>query len=339
MTKKLINNPDDVVDEMIEGILASHGDRLRRLDSHPRALVRTGAPAGGKVGILIGGGSGHEPAFIGFIGPGMADAVTIGNVFAAPPPDPIVEATKAIDGGAGVLYLYGNYAGDVMNFDMAAEMCGLEGIDVRQVRINDDVSSAPTDRRDERRGIAGDIFVFKVAAAAADRRLSLDEIERLAHHARERTRTMGVGLSPGSTPATLKPNFHLGPDEIEFGIGGHGEPGVERTKIQPADAITDSLLRTILDDMPIPSGERVAMIVNGCGSTALMELYIVARRAHRTLADRGIAVHSTIVGSFITTMEMAGCSITLMHLDDTLTDLLEAPADCLMLKTPWDGAA
>ena len=230
------------------------------------------------MGILIGGGSGHEPAFVGYVGKGLADAAAIGNVFASPGPEPVLEATKEINGGAGVLYLYGNYAGDVMNFDMAAEMAAMEDIEVRTVLVTDDVASAPPDRREERRGVAGDFFVFKIAGAAADLGADLDAVEAAARKANEATLTMGVALEPCSLPATLRPNFTLGDDEMEIGLGIHGEPGVERGPIRRADHVADTLLDRILAELDAGAGDSVAVLVNGLGATSLMELYILYRR-------------------------------------------------------------
>ena len=333
-TKKLLNDPDDVIEEMLDGVLAAHPRHLVRA-GHPRAL---GAPRGergprdGKVGLVIGGGSGHEPTFLGFVGRGLADAVAVGNVFASPPPDPILACARHASGGAGVLFMYGNYAGDVMNFDMAAEMAALDDVEVRTVLTTDDVASAPPERRDERRGVAGNFFSFKAAGAACDRGLDLDGCERVARHANGATYTMGVGLSPCSLPQTRRPNFELGDDEMEIGLGIHGEPGVRRGPLESADAVTDALLDAILADMDPGRGERVAVLVNSLGATPPMELYLVNRRVHARLADAGIDVHATWVGPYCTSLEMAGASVTLHRLDDELTALLEHPADCASFR-------
>ncbi len=331
-TKKLINDPDAVVDEMIEGMLAAHPRHLRRAPGHRRALAAAGAPRAGKVGIVVGGGSGHEPTFAGLVGRGLADAVAVGNVFASPPPDPIVACAHAADGGAGVLFVYGNYAGDCMNFDMAAEMAAMDGLDVRTVLTTDDVASAPPGRREERRGVAGNAFVFKVAGAAADRVLPLGEVERLARHANARTFTVGVALSPCSLPQTLVPNFEIGADEMEVGMGIHGEPGVLRTALRPADAVVDDMLERIFAECGAASGDRVAVMVNSLGSTSMMELYILQRQVKRRLDERGIALHRSWVGAFCTSLEMAGASVTLMWLDDELTALLDHPADAVQFR-------
>lgn len=331
-TKKIINDGDRAVDEMLDGIVAAHPKHLRRLEEHTRAVVAVDGPRSGKVGLVIGGGSGHEPTFVGFVGKGLADAAAIGNVFASPPPDPILECTKAASGGAGVLYMYGNYAGDVMNFDMAAEMAAMDDIEVRTVLTTDDVASAPRDRRERRRGVAGNFFIFKAVGAACDRGLSLDEVERVARKANDRTFTMGVALAPCSLPQTRRPNFEIGGDEMEIGMGIHGEPGVARAPLGSADAIVDEIMDRILDEMAAASGDRVAVLVNGLGATPLMELYIMNRRVKSRSDDAGLGVHATWVGNWCTSLEMAGASVTVMHLDDELTALLDHPCDCAMFR-------
>lgn len=323
--KKLINDPYAVVDEMLEGFVAAHPQYVKMV--HPRGVVRAVPPKPGKVGILIGGGSGHKPAFIGYIGPGGADGVAVGNVFASPPPDPILAVTKAIDTGAGVLYSYGNYQGDIMNFDMAAEMAGMEGIRVETVLVTDDVASAPKDQISRRRGIAGDFFVFKAAFAKAEQMATLDEVKAVAIKANENTRTMGVALAPCTVPAAGKPNFSLGEDEMEIGLGIHGEPGVRRGKLESADAVAEALTLKILEDFPIKSGDEVAVLVNGLGATPYMELYILFRKVAQMLREREIKIYRSYVGEFVTSLEMAGASVTLMKLDDELKILVDAPCD------------
>ncbi|MCG8359754.1 MAG: dihydroxyacetone kinase subunit DhaK [Kiloniellales bacterium] len=330
--KKLLNDPNDAVDEMVEGIVAAHPQYLRQLDSHPRAVVRADAPVQGKVGILIGGGSGHEPTFIGYVGKGLADAVAVGNVFASPPPDPAYEASKAIDGGAGVVYLYGNYAGDVMNFDMAAEMCAMDDIAVETVLVTDDVASAPRAEREKRRGVAGDVFVFKCAGAAADLLYDQAAVVRTAHKANDACLTMGVALESCSLPQTGEPTFSLGPDEMEIGLGIHGEPGVRRGRLESADAVIDNMLDMIFAEMPLGAEDSVAVLVNGLGSTTLMEQYVAFRRVHQRLTERGTRMHSRLIGSYCTSLEMGGLSVTLLQLDDELTRLIDHPADCVMFR-------
>ena len=332
-TKKLINSGADAVDEMLEGILAAHPEHLYAVEDMPRAIVAKNGPRNGKVGLVIGGGSGHEPTFLGYVGKGLADAAAIGNVFASPPPDPIVACAKAADGGAGVLFMYGNYAGDVMNFDMAAELLGLDDIEVRTVLTTDDVASAPPEQGNKRRGVAGNVFIFKAAGAACDLMYSLEDVERVARHANSRTYTMGVALSPCSLPQTLKPNFLIGEGEMEIGMGIHGEPGVARGPLRSADEVTDQLLDGILGEMgAAEAGDRVAVLVNSLGSTPMMELYIMMRRVKARLEDSGLLIHTSLVGNYCTSLEMAGASITVMHLDDELQELIDHPCDCAMFR-------
>ncbi|MFO1144455.1 MAG: dihydroxyacetone kinase subunit DhaK [Amaricoccus sp.] len=332
-TKKLINDGNAVVDEMLDGILAAHPRHLARA-GHPRAIVARDGPRPGKVGLVIGGGSGHEPTFVGFVGRGLADAAAVGNVFASPPPDPILACTNAVSGGAGVLYMYGNYAGDVMNFDMAAEMAAMDDIEVRTVLTTDDVASAPRDKRARRRGVAGNFFIFKAAGAACDLMLPLGEVERIARKANDRTFTMGVALAPCSLPQTRRPNFEIGDDEMEIGMGIHGEPGVARGPLEPADAVTDAIVDRLLAEMAAASGDRVAVLVNGLGSTPLMELYVMNRRVHQRLDAAGLGVRANWVGNWCTSLEMAGASVTLMHLDAELKTMLDHPCDCAMFRVP-----
>ncbi|MBB4276085.1 dihydroxyacetone kinase subunit DhaK [Rhizobium mongolense] len=329
-TKKLINSGANVVDEMLQGVLAAHPDRLYAAKDMPRAIIAKNGPRKGKVGLVIGGGSGHEPTFLGFVGKGLADAAAIGNVFASPPPDPIIACAKAVDGGAGVLFMYGNYAGDVMNFDMAAEMLALDDIEVRTVLTTDDVASAPSDQMHKRRGVAGNVFIFKAAGAACDLLYSLDDVERAARHANSRTYTMGVALSPCSLPQTRRPNFLIGEDEMEIGMGIHGEPGVARGPLKTADEVTDELMDSILQEMNASPGDRVAVLVNSLGSTPMMELYIMMRRVQSRLDDSGLVIHTSLVGNYCTSLEMAGASITVMHLDGELQRLIDHPCDCAM---------
>jgi dihydroxyacetone kinase-like protein len=323
--KKLVNDPFAVVDEMIDGYVAAHPDLVKRAPGgNGRAVVRADAPIADKVGVIIGGGSGHEPAFMGYVGQGSADGCPVGNVFASPPPDPILAATRAVNGGAGVIYSYGNYAGDVMNFDMAAELAGAEGIEVRTVLVTDDVASAPS--TDDRRGIAGGFFVFKAIAARAAEMVSLAEVETTARKANARTRTMGVALSACTVPAAGRPTFSLDETEMEIGLGIHGEPGMRRGPIETADKVTDALLDAILADMPLAKGERVAVLVNGLGATPAMELYIMFRRVAARLSELGVTIHRSYVGEYVTSLEMAGASVSLIHLDDELARLIDAPA-------------
>ncbi|WP_102960485.1 dihydroxyacetone kinase subunit DhaL [Mangrovicella endophytica] len=331
-TKKLMNAPEMIIPEMIEGMVGAHPDLLRVAGNTGRAIVAVDGPRPGKVGIVVGGGSGHEPAFAGYVGRGLADASAVGNVFASPSPEQILDAARAADGGAGILFLYGNYSGDVMNFDMAMEELNAAGGQARSLAVTDDVASAPRDRWRERRGIAGDFFVFKVAGAAADRMLGLDEVLRLAGRANDNTRTMGVALSACSLPQTRRYNFEIGEDEMEIGMGIHGEPGIRRGPLETADQVATALVEAVLADLDLPRGSQVAVLVNGLGSTALMELYLLHRTTKRILDERGITIHRSFVGEYATSLEMAGASVTLLKLDDELTSLLDHPCLTPALK-------
>lgn len=336
-TKKIMNAPENIIPEMIEGMIGAHPDLLRAAGPTGRAIVAVDGPRPGKVGVVVGGGSGHEPAFAGYVGRGLADAAAVGNVFASPSPEQIQDAARAADGGAGVVFLYGNYSGDVMNFDMAAEELAAAGIPVRSVAVTDDVASAPKDRAHERRGIAGDFFVFKVAGAAADRMLPLDEVERLTRHANARTRTMGVALSPCSLPQTRRAHFDIGPDEMEIGMGLHGERGISRGPLETADQLAASLVAIILDDLGLHRGDEVAVLVNGLGSTSMMELYLLHRKTRHVLRDRGVGIARSWVGEYATSLEMAGASITLVKLDDALRSLLDHPCRTVGLTVGQAG--
>ncbi|AUJ65695.1 dihydroxyacetone kinase (plasmid) [Aestuarium zhoushanense] len=324
-TKKLINAPEDIISHALEGMLSAHPDMLTVEGATGRAVVAKDGPRDGKVGVVIGGGSGHEPAFAGYVGRGLADAAAVGNVFASPSPEQIMDAARAADGGAGVIFLYGNYTGDVLNFDMAAEECESIGVPARSVQVTDDVASAPKGREGERRGIAGDFFVFKIAGAAAEQGRDLDACYAAAKHANDNCRSMGVALTACSMPQTGKLNFEIGHDEMEIGMGVHGEPGMRRGKLETADEVTDELMETILNDMPLGQGDEVAVLVNGLGATGPLELYIMHRRVAQILGERGVKIHYSWVGEYCTSLEMAGASVTLLKLDDDLKALLDTP--------------
>ncbi len=324
--KKLINDPDAVAAEAIEGLALAYPQYLRKLDG-VMAVVRRDAPVAGKVAVLTGGGSGHDPMFSGFVGPGWADGSIAGNIFTSPPPPPIYEAAKAVHGGAGVLFLYGNYAGDVLNFDMAAEMLAEEGIRVSTVRITDDVASAPPERRNERRGIAGDFFVIKVASARGEEKVGLDQVTASAEKANDNMRSMGVALSSCVIPASGRPIFQISESDMEIGMGLHGEPGVQRRPILPADPLAADMMGRILADLSAKSGDEVAVLVNGLGATPLAELFIMFRTASRLLKDAGLTIARTYVGNIASSLDMAGCSFTVMRLDAELKRLLLAPAE------------
>jgi len=311
--KKLINDPNQVARETIEGLALAYPQYVRQLEGF-QAVVRRDAPAANQVAVLSGGGSGHEPMFAGFVGRGMAHGSVAGNIFASPPPTPIVATAKAIHSGAGVLFLYGNYSGDVLNFDMAAEMLEADGIQVRTVRITDDVASAPHDRVEERRGIAGDFFVIKAAGARAE-------------EGNENTRTMGIALSSCIIPASGRPIFNISDEDMELGMGLHGEPGIQRGPMQSADEVARLMVRRILDDLPFRRGEEVGVMVNGMGATPLAELLILFRTIHRMLCESGISIARSFAGNFATSLEMSGCSVTLIRLTPLLRRLILAPAE------------
>lgn len=330
--KKIINDPRNVVPELLDGMVEAYQGRLRLIPGG-FGLVKTQIPDG-KVALLIGDGSGHEPLFHGYVGDNMADGAACGYIFTSPTPDVVLEATRAVHRGSGVLYLYGNYAGDNLNFDMAAEWARTEGIRVETVRIWDDIASAPPDRPDDRRGVAGDIFVIKIAGAAAAALHTLDGIVRVTRRARDRTRTLGVAVKAGSLPESGKLTFELGDDEIEIGMGVHSEPDVLREKIVPADALTTKMMDMLLADLPLVRGDEVCLLLNDLDSTTQMELLIVNRKVRELLRAREIQVHDTLLGSFATTQEMAGFSITLMKLDDELKTYYDMPCRSLRL-TRW----
>lgn len=329
--KKLINAPQDAVDECLAGALAAHGAVIGPVPATGRAVMARHGPRAGKVGIVIGGGSGHEPGFWGYVGQGCADAAVIGNIFAAPPPGPILAASRAVHQGAGLLYIYGNFSGDVLNFEMAAEMAEAEGMPVRAVVTTDDVASSPPDAREARRGVAGNVFVFKIAGAAAEAGASLADCEAVTRRAALRTYTMGLALEPARLPETRLPSFELGPDDMELGVGVHGEPGMVRHRLVSADDAADLLLDRILQEMNPARGDRVAVLVNSLGATPAMELYILTRRVCQRLSSRGVIVHRMLVGPYYTSLDMEGVSLSLLHLDDELTAYLDQPCQTAAL--------
>ncbi len=323
--QKIINEPKAFVDEMLEGVLLAHPESLRA--AAPRVIVRAGGPRSGKVGIVTGGGSGHLPLFMGYVGFGLADGVAVGDVFASPSSEQILEATRAVDGGAGVLYLYGNYSGDVMNFDLAAELALAEGIETSTVLAGDDVASAPAGAEGRRRGVAGIAFLYKVAGARAESDGSLGEVDAVVQRAAAGLRSMGVALSPCVVPAAGRPTFSLPAGEMEIGMGIHGEPGVRRGALEPAHQIAEQLVDHIVADLPYKAGDEVAVLVNGLGATPREELYVLYRSVHAALAAAAITVRRTWVGEYATSLEMAGASVSVLRLDDELLGLLDAPCD------------
>jgi phosphoenolpyruvate---glycerone phosphotransferase subunit DhaK len=328
--KKLINDPANVVPETLKGFAAANAD-LVTVHLDPDYVVRADAPVQGKVGLVSGGGSGHEPLHAGFVGLGMLDAAVPGAVFTSPTPDPILEATKAVDGGAGVLHIVKNYTGDVLNFETAAEMADLEDIKVRAVVVNDDVAVEDSTWTAGRRGVAGTVLVEKIAGAAAERGDDLDAVAGVAEKVIGQVRSMGVALSACTVPHAGKPSFDLGEDEIEIGVGIHGEPGRHRIPMAGANEITDQLVDPILADLNLDSGQ-VLLFVNGMGGTPESELYIVYTHARERLEAAGLEVSRSLVGNYITSLEMQGCSITVLKLDDELTELWDAPVKTVALR-------
>jgi dihydroxyacetone kinase-like protein len=324
--KKILNEPAAYVDEMLDGLTAAHPEWYQR--AARRVIKRPDAPVKGKVGIVSGGGSGHLPVFTGYVGPGLLDACAIGNVFASPSVDDMADAIRAANGGAGVLRLYGNYGGDVMNFDMAGDIAEMEDIPTTTVLVADDVASAGPGERNKRRGVAGMVYAYKLAGAAADAGHPLAEVTRIAQKAADACRSIGVALTPCTVPQAGKPTFTIADDEIEMGMGIHGEPGVWRGKLKPADAIAGEMLDRLLADRPVGRGDRLSVLVNSLGATPPEELYILYRHVAGALTARGAGIVMPLVGRYATSMEMAGASITLCVLDGELEPLLRAPAAC-----------
>lgn len=330
--KKILNEPFAYVDEMLAGLCAAHPEYYRRTGPEGRVIARAGGSIQGKVGVVSGGGSGHLPVFTGYVGKGLLDACAIGDVFSSPSVDQMAEAIRAADGGAGVLRLYGNYGGDNMNFDMAGEIAEMEGIETTTVRVADDVASARFEERTKRRGVAGLVYAYKIAGAKAEARASLQEVTAIARKAADACRSVGVALTPCTVPAVGKPTFEIAENEMEIGMGIHGEPGVRRGSLKPADAIGEEMVSLLLADMPLRSGDRVSVLVNSLGATPLEELYIIYRYVAGRLADLGVSIVSPLVGRYATSMEMAGLSLTFCKLDAELEVLLKAPCDCPFLK-------
>jgi dihydroxyacetone kinase-like protein len=329
--KKLINDPEAVVVEALEGVAAAHAGRLR-VSFDPAYVTRVDAPISGNVGVLYRGGRGHEPLHGGFVGRGMLDVACPGAVFTSPTPDQMLAATQAVDGGAGVLHIVKNYTGDVMNFETAAELAAGEGIEVASVLVDDDVAVQDSTYTAGRRGVGATVLVEKIAGAAAEAGQPLAEVAALATRVNAQARSMGMALTSCVVPHVGTPTFELAEDEMEIGIGIHGEPGRERVKLEPVDRIVDRLLDPILSDLPFSAGDRVLVFVNGMGGTPLIELYIVYRRVAQVLGERGLTIERNLIGNYITSLEMAGTSITLLKLDDELLQLWDAPVDTTGLR-------
>ncbi len=326
--KKILNDPHQYVEEMLEGLVAAHPQYYRRAGEAGRVIARAAAPRPGKVGIVSGGGSGHLPVFTGYVGAGLLDACAIGEVFASPSVDQMADAIRAANAGAGVLRLYGNYGGDIMNFDMAGDVVEMEDIRTTTVILADDVASAPPEEASKRRGVAGMVYAFKIAGAAAEAGHDLDVVTAVAQKAADACRTVGVALSPCVVPQAGKATFELGDSEMEIGMGIHGEPGVRRGSLKSADEIAAEMLDIILKDRPIEKGDRISPLVNSLGATPPEELYILYRIVKKRIEDAGGEIVMPLVGRYATSMEMTGVSFTLCWLDAELEGLLKAPADC-----------
>lgn len=330
--KKILNQATAYVEEMLEGLCLAYPGYYVQTGTENRVIVRTSQKPKGRVAIVTGGGSGHLPVFTGYVGKGLADACAIGEVFSSPSVDQIVDAIRAVSSGSGVLLLQGNYSGDNMNFEMASEIVQLDGIETRIVRVADDVASASLEERSKRRGVAGLLYAYKIAGAKAETAASLEEVTSIATKAATATRSIGVALTPCTVPAVGRPTFTLGDDEMEIGMGIHGERGVRRGKLLTADAIAEEMLSLLLADMPLQPGDRVSVLVNSLGATPVEELFIVYRYVARRLAAMQVEIVSPLVGRYATSMEMAGMSLTFCKLDDELEALLKAPCDSPFLK-------
>lgn len=329
--QKIINDPSLVVDQMLEGFVKANSDLVSTTENE-RVLKYKNAPVKGKVGVVTGGGSGHKPAFVGYIGRNMVDAVAVGELFSSPPAQMFYDAIREADAGAGVAILYGNYAGDNMNVAMAIEQAEDDGIVVGKVVANDDVPSAPSSDRSRRRGVAGEILMWKVGGAKAAMGGSLEEVLAVAQKAIDNTRSMGVGLSPCILPEVGHPNFTIEPGTMEVGIGHHGEPGIEVAPLESAEQIARRMCDVILPDLPFKSGDEVVVLVSGLGSTPLMEQYILYGEVEKILESKGIKVHKSLVGNYFTSLEMAGATLSVMRLDDELKECFDYEADAVSFK-------
>lgn len=329
--QRIINDPDNVVNDMLKGFLKAHGDVVSPT-ANPRVVKFTEAPIEGKVGIVTGGGSGHKPAFAGYVGKNMVDAAAVGEVFSSPTAGAFYDAVKAADGGKGVAVLYGNYAGDVMNVTMAAEEAEEDGIEVRTVLAVDDVPSAPKDQMEKRRGVAGEILMWKAAGARAALGGSLDEVIAAARKAMDHTRSVGIGLTPCTIPAVGKPNFTIEPGKMELGIGHHGEPGIKVVDLESADRMAEMALDIVLPDLPFGAGDEVVVLVSGLGATPVMEQYIFYNRTAELLEEKKIRVHRPYVGNYFTSLDMMGITLTVMKVDEELKGLIDMEAYSMGLR-------
>jgi len=325
--KKIINDPRNFVEETVEGIISAYSKKVKCADGDLRCLVRSVPKKSNKVALATGGGSGHLPLFLGYVGQGMLDGCAVGNVFASPSSSKMLKVTEYIDNGSGVLYIYGNYSGDKMNFNMAANMAESKGIKVEQVIGNDDVASAENSNKENRRGIAGIFYIYKIAGACAEEGYSLDEVKRIAQKTCFNVRTLGVGLSPCIIPEVSKPTFEIRENEMEIGVGIHGEPGMGREKLKKSDEIVEYIMNAIIKDLPFRKGDEISVLVNGLGATPREELFIVFRMVSKILYAKGINIYNTYIDEFATSMEMAGMSISLLKLDNELKSFLKKSAN------------
>ncbi|MBE3128336.1 MAG: dihydroxyacetone kinase subunit DhaK [Actinobacteria bacterium] len=323
--KTFYNKDENYVNEMLEGILYAYPNLLKKINGEIRAIARTDAPIEGKVSIVTGGGSGHLPVFMGYIGKGLLDGAAIGNVFASPSINQMLTLTKAVHGGKGVLYLYGNYSGDIMNFDMAAEMAEEEGIKVKTILVTDDIASGEKGNEDTRRGVAGLFYAYKVAGACADKGDSLEEVYKTTKEALGSTRTLGVAISPCTIPGAEKPSFSLSKDEMEIGMGIHGEAGIRREKRKSADEVTENIINLLFEDLPLEKNNEISILVNSLGATPLEELFIIFRKIYNILEEKEIKLYKPFVGRYATSLEMAGFSITIFKLNKKFKECLDHP--------------
>lgn len=323
--QRILNNPDNIVDEMLEGFVKNHGD-IVKTTQHPRVIAAKEAPIDGKVGVVTGGGSGHKPAFIGYVGKNMCDTAAVGEICSSPTAAAFLDAFRAADGGAGVACLYGNYSGDNMNVKMAVRMAKKEGLNVKTVVANDDVASAPKNQREKRRGVAGEILMWKCGGAKAAKGGNLDEVIAAAQKAIDNTRSVGIGLTPCTLPAVGHPNFEIKEGTMEVGIGHHGEPGIEVCELETADKMAKRMVDIVLPDYPFKTGDEVVVLVSGLGATPVMELYVLYNEIEKIMVEKGIKIYKSYVGNYFTSLEMMGATLTVMKLDDELKDLIDL--DC-----------
>lgn len=328
--QRIMNNPDDIVDEMLKGFLKVHSDLVEET-SNPRVVKAKNIPAD-KVGVVTGGGSGHKPAFIGYVGKNMCDAAAVGEICSSPTAAAFLDAFKETDQGKGVACLYGNYSGDNMNVKMAVKMAKKQGIEVKTVVANDDVASAPKDQREKRRGVAGEVLMWKVGGAKAAAGGSLDEVIAAAQKAIDNTRSVGIGLTPCTLPAVGHPNFEIKDGTMEVGIGHHGEPGIEVCELETADKMAARMVDVVVPDYPFESGDEVVVLVSGLGATPVMELYVLYDEINRLLSEKGIQTYKAYVGNYFTSLEMMGATLTIMKLDDELKELIDMPVNTMGMK-------